>query len=185
MRKWNALISVLILALFIVHAVSGTYQMAGILPGGSSFRKVLAFVMLVLLILHALIGTILGIETVKAMKKSGVFYLRENQAFFAQRISGFAMLLFILVHLLIFYVKDSPKFVLHDFGVQQLTVSILLVACLVVHLVFGIRQLLISLGIRSFSEILADVLFVVSVVLLLSAIAFLIYFYRWNLAWRP
>ena len=102
--------------------------MAGILPGGSSFRKVLAFVMLVLLILHALIGTILGIETVKAMKKSGVFYLRENLAFFAQRISGFAMLLFILVHLLIFYVKDSPKFVLHDFGVQQLTVSILLVA---------------------------------------------------------
>ena len=95
------------------------------------------------------------------------------------------MLLFILVHLLIFYVKDSPKFVLHDFGVQQLTVSILLVACLVVHLVFGIRQLLISLGIRSFSEILADVLFVVSVVLLLSAIGFLIYFYRWNLAWRP
>ena len=111
--------------------------------------------------------------------------LRENLAFFAQRISGFAMLLFILVHLLIFYVKDSPKFVLHDFGVQQLTVSILLVACLVVHLVFGIRQLLISLGIRSFSEILADVLFVVSVVLLLSAIGFLIYFYRWNLAWRP
>ena len=161
MRKWNALISVLILALFIVHAVSGTYQMAGILPGGSSFRKMLAFVMLVLLILHALIGTILGIETVKAMRKS------------------------ILVHLLIFYVKDSPKFVLHDFGVQQLTVSILLVACLVVHLVFGIRQLLISLGIRSFSEILADVLFVVSVVLLLSAIGFLIYFYRWNLAWRP
>ena len=90
------MISVLILALFIVHAVSGTYQMAGILPGGSSFRKVLAFVMLVLLILHALIGTILGIETVKAMKRSGVFYLRENLAFFAQRISGFAMLLWFI-----------------------------------------------------------------------------------------
>ena len=36
MRKWNAIISMTVLTLFLVHAVVGGFQIIGVLPGGSA-----------------------------------------------------------------------------------------------------------------------------------------------------
>ena len=37
MRKWNAVLSVGILALFLIHAIAGSFQLSGISQGGSEF----------------------------------------------------------------------------------------------------------------------------------------------------
>ena len=63
----------------------------------------------------------------------------------------------------------------------KLAGQLLMVASLAVHLLTNIRPLTIALGLRGGRKWLGDALFVLSVVLLFAAAAFVIYYLRWNL----
>ena len=184
LRKLNAIVSCLILVLLIVHGIAGGFQMMSVLPGGNTLLEVLAWVMAGMIALHAVIGIWLTIETVTARKKAGRSYLRQNLGFWVRRISGFAMLLFVALHLLIFAGGSGAYFRLGFFGNTQLTVSLLLVASLVIHVLCNLKALSISFGAGWLSRIRWDLLLVLAAVLVFCASAFLIYYLRWNVLWR-
>ena len=182
MRKYNAVLSMGILALFLVHAIAGGLQMAGFLPGGSQVMKVLAWVMLGLIAVHIGIGCKLTADTLRAIKKSGASYFKENQLFWLRRISGFAIMIFIVCHLVIFMGNSADGVVrLHLFEGAQLTTQILLVVSIAVHVLTNIRPLMLALGAKRYKTVLLDCLVVLSALLLASGIAFIIYYIRWNL----
>lgn len=184
MRKWNAIVCLLILVLLGIHAVGGGFQLMGIIDGGNSVLTYLAWTMGALLVVHVLFGIKLTIDSIIAGRKSGQFYLRENALFWARRISGIAVLLFVVCHLLIFYVSSSGVYRLHDFGAVQLATQILLVVSLLVHLLTNIRPLLISFGIGGLRIYVKDILLILAVLLLFTGAAFLVYYLRWNVLWK-
>ena len=179
MRKWNALLSMGILVLFLVHAIAGALNLAGLSAGGSQFMKVLAWVMTALIAAHTLIGIKLTADTLRASKKSGVSYPKENRLFWLRRLSGFAIMLFIVCHLLIF-AGGGENFRLHLFAGAELTTQILLVLSIAVHVLTNIKPLMLALGARGMRELLTDVLLVLTVLLLLSGTAFVVYYVRWR-----
>lgn len=180
MRKWNALLSMGILILFLIHGVMGGFQLMGIIPGGSSLLQVLAWVMAALIGIHTLIGCILTLRTLRAQKASGAAYFRENRLFWARRISGFAIMLTIAGHILVFLGTNDGVYRLSLFEGPQLALQILLVLAVAVHVITNVRPLLISFGIRGLREYVPDILFVLSVIMVFTAAAFLVYYLRWR-----
>lgn len=181
MRKWNAVISTIILAMFLFHAVSGSFQLFGLDLDCTVFIKKTARILLSLIIIHIVIGFVLTGKTFQAIRKSGASYFKENKLFWIKRISGFAMILFIMFHVFIFMGKNDGAFRLHFFGVLQLASQLLVVISLAIHVVTNIKPLMLALGAKSYKNSLTDLILILSLLLLLMGISFVIYYLRWNI----
>ena len=182
MRKWNAVISMAIIVLFLIHAIAGGFQLAGIMKGGSTLLSVMAWVMAGLIVIHIVIGTKLTTDTIRAKRHSKVSYSKENKLFIARRISGFAIIIFLLCHVMIFIGNnDNGVYRLHYFGKMQLITQLLLVLSIAVHVITNLKPLFIAFGIRSLKEYAVDILLILSILLVLMGIAFCIYYTRWKI----
>ena len=98
-----------------------------------------------------------------------------------RRISGFAIIIFIVFHLSIFIVSNEGAVRLTAFEGAQLIFSILLVATVAVHIISNIKPLLISFGFKGIKFYVQDILFILMIILLFATTAFIVYFIRWNL----
>lgn len=185
MRKVNAVLTIGILVLFVVHGIFGGFQVMGILPGGNQLLTRLSWLMMGLIAVHMVISIRLTADTLHALKMSGKSYFRQNQLFWARRISGFAVFVFVLFHIIIFLGKGSgAAYRLSYFGDLQLASQILLVVSTAIHVLCNIRPLFIACGAGKLRDYLKDVLLVLAVILLFTGIAFLLYYLRWNVFWR-
>ena len=182
MRKINAVLSIAMLALLLLHIIVGSLQLFGLMPGGNAVMQVLAWVIVSTVAAHIIIGIKLTFDTLSAMKKSGAGYFRKNKLFWARRISGFAVMLFLVSHIFVFAGSSSGgAFRLNLFDVPQLVCSVLLVLSLIMHIVSNIRPMLLGFGAGKARELIGDAAFVFSVLLLVSGAAFAVYFVRWLL----
>jgi succinate dehydrogenase/fumarate reductase cytochrome b subunit len=184
MRKGNAVVSAAIIILFLLHGVGGSFQMMGLMPGGSPLMETLAWSMVALVAVHMVIGILLTVKTVQALRKSGVHYAKENRLFWIRRISGFALMLLIFLHFALFVETGQGIFRLSDFDVPQLVGQVVMVLALAIHLLCNIRPIGVSLGIASGRGYGRDVLLILSIVIAFCALAFVIYYLRWNVWWR-
>ena len=73
MRKWNTIISLILIILFLIHAIAGSFQLMKIIPGGNAVMKTLACILMVFLVVHIVIGIKLKIDSLKARSKKGKF----------------------------------------------------------------------------------------------------------------
>ncbi len=177
MRKWNAILTLLIFLLFLLHAVFGSLQMMG--AGNTAFKS-LSWVAVGLIVVHTLIGLKLTWETLQAQRRTGVFYWKENKLFWARRISGLTILLLLFCHVTAFgYTKDGA-YRLFWFTAGKLTVQLLLLLAVGVHILTNVKPLLIAFGQKSLRGWLVDILVVLSIFLLFMAAAFVVYYLRWN-----
>ena len=183
MRRINAILGPVMIILLLIHAITGAFQLASVIPGGSVIRSILSWMLAAFVLVHAVIGIWLTVQTLHTLKKAGRSYFRENGTFWLARISGFALLLFITYHILIFTGSAGEIFRLHSFGGLQLAAHILLIISLILHLVTNIKPLFIALGIGN-RTYLRDIMIVLSILMLVSAAAFIYYYLRWNVLWR-
>ena len=177
MRKCNAILTAVILLLFLAHGVLGAFQMMGI---GSTVLKTLAWVSVILVAVHTVIGIKFTADTLRAWKKTGVSYFRENKLFWARRISGFAIMVLLVFHLTAFGHTVDGAYRLQWFTSFRLATQLLLVASIAVHVIANVKPMLISFGVKRFRQWVGDILFVLSVLLLFMAAAFVVYYLRWN-----
>ncbi|AVM68223.1 pilus assembly protein PilX [Lachnospiraceae bacterium oral taxon 500] len=177
MRKWNAVLTLLIFILFLLHAVFGSLQMLGV---GNTALKGLSWAAVGLITVHTLIGLKLTLETLKVQRQTGVFYWRENKLFWARRISGLAVMLLLFCHLTAFSYTRDGAYRLHWFTAGRLTVQLFLLAAVGVHIITNVKPLLIAFGVKGLRSWLIDMLVILSVLLLFMAAAFVVYYLRWN-----
>ena len=181
MRKWNAVISGLMLILFLAHAIMGGMELIGLYEGLNTIVSKIAWALLFLVFLHLVIGIKLTVDTLSACKKSGISYFKENKLFWVRRISGFAIALFIVFHVIIFMGRETGNgYRLHFFGMAELITQIFLVLSIALHVLANLKPSLIAFGIKEWKEYAADILFVLSVFLIFMGIAFFIYYMRWG-----
>ena len=177
MRKLNAVLTAAILVLFLVHAILGGFQLLGV---GSTAVKAAAWVCTALIGVHTVLGVKLTADTLRVRKRTGVGYFRENTLFWARRVSGFAVMVLLVFHMTAFGDNSGAQYRLQWFDTVKLVTQILLVAALALHILSNVRPMLISFGVRSLRERAGDILFILSVLLLFMAAAFIVYFLRWN-----
>lgn len=181
MRKWNAVLSAVTLVLFLFHAIGGALGLMSLNSGGKSLMSVLSWVLVGCVVLHALIGIKLTIDTCRACKKSGVSYFRENKLFWARRVSGLAIFLFIFFHVMLFMGREvNGAYRLNYFGTAQFVMQLLLVLSIAVHVLTNVKPSLIAFGIKSLKEYAVDLLIALSVLFIFMGAAFFVYYMRWQ-----
>ncbi len=177
MRKANIIISHLMIILFAVHVIFGSFLMLGV---SHILLHSVAILFIILTVVHAVIGTILTIRTDITQNKAGVRYQKENSLFWTRRNSGFAVLVLMIFHVIVFSKGSSlngpPPF--NTFG---LITNLLMVAALAVHIVSNIKSLFIGSGIKRPKILTANIIFVLSVILLLATVAFISYYIWWKM----
>ena len=180
MRKINAIITVIMMVLFLLHAITGALQISNINPALYMVTTISAFMLLAVMAVHIVIGIILTVKSLKACKKAGVSYFKENLMFWAGRISGLAIIIFMGIHVSIFIGDFSDgTYKLNYFGIVELITQICLVLSIALHVFTQVRSSMIALGTKSYKKYMADILIVLSVLLIFFGIAFFIYYLRW------
>ncbi|MBQ8966086.1 pilus assembly protein PilX [Ruminococcus sp.] len=181
MRRANAVISMAVLALFLLHAVMGGFVTAGFMDGGSVFMKGMAWLMVTLIIAHVAIAVKLTADTLIALKRSGTSYFKENKLFWIRRISGVAVMIFILFHIMIFLGNNDGTYRLNFFGGAQLASQILMVLSLGIHIVTNAKPMLLGFGTKSWKELGTDLALILTGILLFAGICFVVYYLRWRM----
>lgn len=176
MRRVNIFLVIGIILSFLFHSLSGSIRLFGADAGSP---KITAYICLAFAGLHFIITTILTVRTLTAIHKSGKSYFRENKLFWTRRITGFVLIIPLLMHLLIFSGTGDEAYRLVFFHSGRLISQILLIAALALHILTNIRPALIGLGIKAGRLLSADICFVLSAVLLLCCCAFCVYYLRW------
>ena len=177
MRKLNAILTAVILTLFVVHGVLGALNMFDV---AVIIAKYISHTMVALIAVHTVLSVILTVRSVKVWKKTGAPYLRENGVFWSRRVSGFALMLLIPFHMLSFGETVNGVYSLYFFSGMKLSASILFVVCLAFHIIANVKPMLISFGIKKLRPRAGDILFFLSVLLLIAVAAFIVYYIRWN-----
>ncbi len=177
MRKTNAILSIAIIILFLIHGVLEAFNLIGT---GYISIKLLTRFMLLLVAMHTVIGIILTAKSVSVWRKSGAAYFGENKLFWIRRISGFTIMLLIFFHVTAFGHTVNGTYVLNDFNVFRLTCQLLLAASAAVHIISNIKPLMIALGRKSSIKRCISPILVLSVLLLFMAAALVIYYVRWQ-----
>ncbi|MDR0596212.1 MAG: pilus assembly protein PilX [Clostridiales Family XIII bacterium] len=177
MRKLNSIISVLIVVIFILHGLMGSFMLVGV---GSGAGKVMAWFGMALVCVHTVIGAIFTVRTIRAGGKGGKAYMRQNRLFWARRASGLAILLLAFCHIGLFGSVVDGQYILFEFTTVRLITQLLLIAALFAHIFVNIRPLLVSLGIVAFKERRVDIFLVLSVLLLFFAGATVFYYIGWQ-----
>ena len=174
----NAVVSALMLVLLAVHGLGNSLQLFGV---GSVLPAAIGWALAVLAVAHMAIGCALTVSTLREQARAGTAYWRLNRRFWAVRLSGLAIAVFVVCHVLIFAQLDPTAPVrLSYFGPLQLAVSLLLAISLAVHVLANLQPLMISLGIPSPRGRAADLGVVFALMLLIAALAFVVYFVRWS-----
>lgn len=177
MRKWNAILSAAILVLFLAHAVLDGLLLLGV---DDVLVKALPHALAGLIVIHTLFGIRLTVDALRVWKRTGTGYFRENALFWARRLSGFAIVALIFFHMFAFSYTEGGVARLYRFDTPRLIAQLLFVLALAVHLITNIRPALISFGIAPLRARARGILLVLSVLLLLMAAAFIVYFLSWN-----
>lgn len=176
MRKWNAILSLAALILLLLHGILAGFQLIG--PGG--VVKFLPRAALTLIAVHTVLGIKYTIDSLLVWRRTGAGYFQENRLFWSRRISGFAVVILLFFHVTAFGTANGGVFRLLWFTQTKLALQLLLTAAVAVHLITNLRPLMLSLGVRGGKKWLGDLLFIVSGLLLFMAVAFVIYYLRWN-----
>ena len=175
LRAINAVVSVAMLGLFVLHGVGNAFQMMGV---GTPLSKAISYALVACVLVHILM--VLTADTLRAQRLAGVAYPAHNKRFWAVRLSGFAVALLIVAHVLQFWRPDGGVVRLAPFLEPQLVVSILMVAAIAVHVLANVEPLMVSLGVGRPRERARDLLLVFAVALLLMAAGFVVYYLRWS-----
>ena len=120
MRKWNTILSVLMLLIFMIHGIMGSFMLNGV---GSSAGKLLAWIGVGILVVHTVIGVILTVQSLQTAKQSGKMYLKQNVIFWARRASGMAILILLLFHIGLFGKVQNGTYILFPFTTVKMVTS--------------------------------------------------------------
>ena len=178
MRKINSVLSIAVLALFILHMAVGSLLMAGILPYIAFLLHTLSGTLILVAAAHTAVGAKLTCDTFAALKKSGASYIGDNLPFWIRRVSGLAVMLFVILHTAIFTDETGEP---GRFDALRLICSILLVLSVLLHIVTNIRPLMAGLGKRSFGKAVTIPALTLSLLLLAAGAAFIVYFIKMSL----
>ncbi|MDR2163729.1 MAG: pilus assembly protein PilX [Clostridiales Family XIII bacterium] len=176
MRKWNAILSALLIAVFLLHGVIGGFLLLGVGKGEANF---LAWIGCGLIAIHVAFGVMFTVQAIRSGKASGKWYLRQNALFWARRISGVCILVLAFFHFRLFGAEEGGRYVLFEFTTLRLIVQLLLTAALFTHIFMNIRPLLVSFGILKYKKRRVDIYIIVSVALLFCTYATIFYYVGW------
>ena len=177
MRRLNIILIAGMFLTFLLHGITGALTISG---GNSDVNKIAAWICVFFVALHVIVTTILTVKTLHAIHKTKAGYFKNNIMFWIRRISGFTILIPLLMHLFIFNVPPTDIYRLKAFDTGRFISQLLMVLTISLHVLTNIKPFMLAIGAKNYKKIIINTLFVLAILFLLFAVAFCIYYLRWN-----
>ena len=150
MRRLNTIITILLIAVIVIHIVLAGLMLIGIQNNLSRYS---AWTGEILIGIHALIGIYLTIKSLVLVGKSTKKYNKENRSFWVRRISGIAIFILFYFHSHMFGKEIDGVFHLIPLSYVKVIIHILFVTAFFIHMFTNVRPMLVSMGIVRGSKI--------------------------------
>ncbi len=178
MRRFNIILTELAILLVVAHAFMASIQVLGI---STISIYTLPYALLAVVLVHAILSIGLTARAIRSGRASGHWYARQNAGFWTMRISGVAILIFLLFHVFNYMDIVNGVFYMREFQLGNLLMQLAFMAAIIAHVGVGVKSLLIARGTRHYKERTDDVLLALSVIALLLIVAVIAYFIQWQL----
>ena len=142
--------------------------------------KPLSWLLLAAVIAHGVLGVLATVQAVKSGKISGKWYLRQNAAYWTKRFSGLAILILLFFHISAYTTTVGGAFFLKEFTFGRMAAQLLLIFSIFLHLAVSVKSMLIAKGVVKFKERTIDWMMILSLLMLFFAAAVVIYFIQWQ-----
>lgn len=149
MRKFNTILVILIMFLFIDHITFGSLHFLGT---KLNVTAPFAMSMFILVLLHTIVSIIITIKAEIVGFKTKARYNKENREFWLRRTSGVAILVLAASHV---YMMGKDENGIPKVAKMPKVFNLLLVLLMLsvgIHLMQNIRPLLISMGIKNIDK---------------------------------
>ena len=151
------------------------------LLGQSSISlKPLSWLLFAAVAVHGVLGVLATVQAVKSGRQSGKWYLRHNAAYWTKRFSGLAILILLCFHISAYTTTDGGAFFLREFTFGRMAAQLLLILSIFIHLAVSVKSMLLARGVMKFRERTVDWMMVLSLLMLFFAAAVVIYFIQWQ-----
>jgi hypothetical protein len=177
LRKFNTILSALLIIIILAHAVAGSLILIGI---NYFTLKWLAYIGIILIIIHIILGLKFTFESMKSSNGYSLRYIKENTLFWTRRISGFGILILLFFHFGVFGQMVNGNYVVSEFTTIKMISQTLLLGFLFLHIFVNLRPLLISFGVKMNSKIKNEIFLILSIILLFITLAIMIYYIKWQ-----
>lgn len=157
----------------------GAMASLGLFGATADSLKTIARVSAALIGTHAVLSTFLTVKTLWIRKKAGAGYFRGNGLFWVRRLTGFTIIIPLIMHLTIFMNYNDGAYRLKEFTVGRLISQLLLIATILMHVLTNLNPVMISFGMKGRKALKADLCIFLSVMLFVFALAFFVYYLRW------
>ncbi len=141
----------------------------------------LSWGLLIAVSVHGILGIMATLAAVSGGKASGHWYFKQNAAFWTKRISGIAILLLLAFHVTAYTTSVDGRFFLKEFTLCRMLSQVLFILAIFIHLAVSIKSMLIAKGTVKFKERTTDWMLVLSVMMLFFAAAVIIYYIQWQM----
>lgn len=143
--------------------------------------RMLSWILLAAVILHGILGILSTFSAVKNGRKSGKWYLKQNAIFWTKRLSGLVILLLLAFHVTAYTTSEKGKVFLREFTFERMSVQLLFILAIFVHLVVSVKSMLIAKGTIKWKERTVDWMLVLTVMLLFFVVAVIVYYIQWQM----
>lgn len=143
--------------------------------------KPLSWLLFAAVIAHGVLGVLATVQAVKSGRQSGKWYLRQNAAYWTKRFSGLAILILLCFHISAYTTTVGNAFFLKEFTFGRMVAQLLLILSIFLHLAVSVKSMLIAKGVVEFKERTIDWMMVLSLMMLFFAAAVVIYFIQWQI----
>ena len=143
--------------------------------------KPLSWMLFAAVIAHGVLGILATVQAMKSGQKSGKWYLRQNAAYWTKRFSGLAILILLCFHISAYTTTVGGAFFLKEFTFGRMAAQLLLILSIFIHLAVSVKSTLIAKGVVKFKERTVDWMMVLSLMMLFFAAAVVIYFIQWQI----
>lgn len=143
--------------------------------------KPLSWLLFAAVIAHGILGILATVQAVKSGQNSGKWYVRQNAAYWTKRFSGLAILILLCFHISAYTTTVGGAFFLKEFTFGRMAAQLLLILSIFIHLAVSVKSMLIAKGVVKFKERTVDWMMVLSLMMLFFAAAVVIYFIQWRI----
>ena len=143
--------------------------------------KPLSWLLFAAVIAHGILGILATVQAVKSGQNSGKWYVRQNAAYWTKRFSGLAILILLCFHISAYTTTVGGAFFLKEFTFGRMAAQLLLILSIFIHLAVSVKSTLIAKGVVKFKERTVDWMMVLSLMMLFFAAAVVIYFIQWQI----
>lgn len=172
LEKINGIIAIFLIIIILIHSIVGAYIL---LKLGYVNLNTLSWIGFYLCIIHAIMGIILTIPTIKSSYYSKKLYFKENSLFWIRRISGYGLLILLFLHYGLWGSYVNGNYVFFPFTAYSLIIELSFVLLFCIHLITNIQPLFLSFGIikhKKIKKVSIWILIVLSIIFLLTTVTY-------------